>query len=486
MIQRTFTLLLLTSATWFSGTAVPTGAETGQRAILLRSHLGLHRVWSRQVSPNVDSAPAYLAHPGTSASDPTIYVLAANNVANCNPGNPIHRATLFAIYATSGVVRWTKSTTGASRCSTAGPVVDSSHRWVYAPGLDGEMHRYNAQTGQETVGSAWPVTVTLMPDVEKIAATPTVSGHYLYVTTSGFIGDGGHYQGHLVTIDLRTGSSRVFNSLCSNIRTLLSPQSGKSNYCPSERSGFFGRGQGTVDPISRDVFVVSGNGPWNGKTNWGDSILKLNPNGTSLLDSFTPRNQRSLEAADADLGSTAPAMLAPLRQGGRVYNLLTQGGKGPACSTCHGAAIRLLNRDDLSGHGGTGHLGGDLFVTQSPGGCEVLTAPAVWKAPSGSPWVFYADNCGLAGYRARVSARHFRLDRVWSSRSAGTTPVVHGGVLYLASAGQVTAFDPATGVQLASVTDLADVHWQYPLVEGPRLFITDQSGHVSCYVLTGR
>jgi outer membrane protein assembly factor BamB len=414
-----------------------------------------------------------------------LYVLAANNGSNCDPGDPVRKATLFALNASNGAIRWTRSTSGQSRCSTAGPVVDPSGNWVYAPGLDGKMHRYDSLSGKETVGSGWPVTVTLMPEVEKVAATPTILGSYLYVTTSGFIGDAGHYQGHLVTIDLVHGGAHVFNSLCSNINTLLGGDSAKSNYCSAERSGMFGRGEGVVDPVSGAVYVVTGNGAWNGKTNWGDSVLKLNAAGTKLLDSYTPTNQQSLAGGDLDLGSTGPGILAPIRQSGHTYHLLTQGGKGPACATCGGVAIRLLNRDNLSGHGGVGHLGGDLFDAQAPGGCEILTAPAVWKSKSGVPWVFYANGCGLAGYRVSGGAGHFRLERVWSSGQGGTTPVLSGGVLYVASGGHVTAFDPSTGKQLARVTSLGDVHWEYPRIAGHRLYINDQSGHVTCYALSG-
>ena len=47
---------------------------------------------------------------------------------------------------------------------------------------------------------------------------------------------------------------------------------------------------------------------------------------------------------------------------------------------CDGAVLRLLNRDNLSGKGSPGNLGGDLQSLPAPGGCEVLTAPAVRKS----------------------------------------------------------------------------------------------------------
>ena len=95
---------------------------------------------------------------------------------------------------------------------------------------------------------------------------------------------------------------------------------------------------GPSDPVTHDVYIVTGNGPWNGRTDWGDSVLKLNPAGSTLLDAYTPTNQAALADQDLDLGSTGPALLPPIRQGGHVYHLLVQGGKGPTCDSCGGAA----------------------------------------------------------------------------------------------------------------------------------------------------
>jgi outer membrane protein assembly factor BamB len=449
------------------------------------THGTFTRLWSASISPNADSAPAYIGHvrlaKGKHAA--LLYVLAGNNGSNCNPGDPVRRATLYAIDAAIGKTRWTRGTTGPSRCTTAGPVADPSGAWVYAPGLDGKVHRYAAASGAETNGHGWPHRITLMPDVEKMASPLTIGPGYLYATTSGFIGDQGHYEGHLVAIKLSSGKGHVFNSLCSNIRRLLGPRQGSSNYCADVQSGLFGRGQGVVDPVNHDVYVVSGNGPWNGHTNWGDSILKLDPSGAHLLDTYTPTNQNDLNNQDQDLGSTGPALLPPMRSGGRTYHLLVQGGKGPACGNCDGAALRLLNRDNLSGRNGPGHLGGDLAITPAPGGCEVLTAPAIWKGPS-FPVVVYANDCGTAGYRVTApSAGHFRLKRIWSTGRGGTTPVVHGGVLYTARDGNLTAYNPANGTVLGSTAAIGGIHWEYPLVVGKRLYISDNAGHVFAFAV---
>jgi hypothetical protein len=389
-------------------------------------------------------------------------------------------ATLYAFDAGTGRTLWSRSSRGASRCTTASPAVDPNGKWVYAPGLDGKLHRYNAGTGAESLSQGWPVTITLMPDVEKVAANPTISGHYLYVPTSGFIGDQGHYEGHLVTIDLRTGRSHVFNTLCSNITQLLGPRPGSANYCPEVKSGLFGRGEAVVDPVApHDVYIVSGNGPWNGRTDWGDSVLKLDPSGSHLLDSYTPTNQQSLANGDLDLGSTGPALLPAVKLHGHTYHLLVQGGKGPACDSCSGVALRLLNRDNLSGQHGLGHLGGDLQDVQSPGGSEVLTAPAVWKK-DGAIWVFYANDSGVAAYRLSAAGSRFSLSTVWTSGTGGSTPVLAGGVLWVARGGGLNAYGPMTGHLLLHIS-IGDIHWQYPLIVGNTLYIADQSRQVTAY-----
>jgi len=177
------------------------------------------------------------------------------------------------------------------------------------------MHRYAALSGEETLQSPWPQPITLMPGAEKIAATPTLADNHLYVTTSGFF-DTGHFEGHLVTIDLSTGHVTVFNALCSNIPQLLGADSSAANYCPQVFSGLFGRGQGVVDPLTHDVFIVSGNGAWDGKAMWGDTVLSLEPSGSRVLDSHTPTDEQWLDDHDLDLGSSGAAILPTVRRGG--------------------------------------------------------------------------------------------------------------------------------------------------------------------------
>ena len=62
----------------------------------------------------------------------------------------------------------------------------------------------------------------------------------------------------------------VFNSLCSNRRTIIQPSS-----CKSSDSAIFGRASPVIDPSTGRIYVATGNAPWNGSTDWGDSVTFL-------------------------------------------------------------------------------------------------------------------------------------------------------------------------------------------------------------------
>ena len=59
---------------------------------------------------------------------------------------------------------------------------------------------------------------------------------------------------------------------------------------------------------SGNVYVSTGNGTYDGSTNWGDTAVKLSPTG-SILDWFTPFNQATFNANDIDLASAGITVL---------------------------------------------------------------------------------------------------------------------------------------------------------------------------------
>ncbi len=87
------------------------------------------------------------------------------------------------------------------------------------------------------------------------------------------------YQGHVVTLSLATGRIHtVFNTLCSNRAVHPVPST-----CGASDSAIWGRAGAVLVPGSGDILVSTGNGPFNGSTDWGDSVLELAPYATGLL-----------------------------------------------------------------------------------------------------------------------------------------------------------------------------------------------------------
>jgi hypothetical protein len=113
----------------------------------------------------------------------------------------------------------------------------------------------------------------------------------------------------------------------------------------STPTGSFGGGgiwQGGGAPAvdaSGSLYFATGNGDFDGTSNFGDSILKMNTDGT-IADYFTPFDQGNMEANDLDLGSAGPVLLVD-QPTGPAYHLLVSAGKG--------GTIYVVDRDNM-GH----------------------------------------------------------------------------------------------------------------------------------------
>lgn len=352
-----------------------------------------------------------------------------------------------------------RSYQGGSRVTVASPAADPNRRYVYAASPDGLIHKLSIATGRQ----AWSSRITFDPRREKIEGALNISGPYVIATTGGYYGDQPVYQGHVALLSRASGRVvHVFNALCSDRRRLIDPPSS----CPASDAAIWARAGAIVEPRTGRLIVATGNGPFNGATEWGDSALVLSPDARRILHTWTPRDQARLNATDTDLGSSAPALLP----GG----LAVQGGKS--------GELALL---DLARQG-IGGTGGELQTLPSPGGGEVLTAPAV----SGDR-VFIADDSGTAAY----VLRGVRLHLAWQNGDAGTSPVLAGGLLYIYDerAGALRVLRPATGATVATLP-AARGHWSSPVVVGGRVILpvggstTDDAlgGTVFVYHAAGR
>jgi hypothetical protein len=350
-----------------------------------------------------------------------------------------------------------RSYQGSPQITTATPIADPDRRFVYAASPDGRIHKLALATGREVHAGGWPVSVTFDPTHEKIAGALNISRGSVVVTTGGYTGDAPPYQGHVVMIDRGSGRiTAVWNSLCSDRHALIDPP----RSCPASDSAIWAREGAVIEPDTGRILVATGNAPFNGSTDWGDSVLELSQDARQLLHNWTPTDQARLNATDTDLGSTAPAVL-PAYQGRR---LAVQGGKA--------GVLDLLDLDRLDGttSGASPRLGGQVQEIQSPGSDPVYTAPAIWSH-RGRVWVFVGDGSGTWAYVLTGGGANPRLSVAWRSGNGGTSPVIAGGLLYVYDpGGSLDIYVPTSGRRLVSLR-AGSGHWNSPIVVGGRVIL---------------
>ncbi|MEO5626753.1 MAG: PQQ-binding-like beta-propeller repeat protein [Dokdonella sp.] len=419
------------------------------------------------LAATVDSAPVYKAGVMVNGTPKNLLFFLSNN------------GRVMAIDAATGTSVWSHTTTG-NQPATASPAIDPNGQFVYSYGIDGKAHKYKIDDGTETTTGGWPQTITLKTNVEKGASGFTIANsggtQYLVVVTDGYIGDGGNYQGHLVSINLTTGTQNVFNTLCSTLTTHLG-----TGDCTSAQSGIWGRGGATFVAATGRVYIATGNGQYNANTgghNWSDSVLALNVDGTGSgsgmpMDSYTPTNFQSLQDSDTDLGSISLAVL-PVPSGSTVAHLGMQVGKD--------AKLRLIDLDDMSGQGGPAHIGGELQLLNVPqGGGGMREQPAVWVNPiDSSTWLFVGNGSGISGLKLGLNGSNLpQLSSQWNKSTASTSPILANGVLYSASSctgGKcIVARNPLTGDVLWTSPNINGIHWQSPILVDGAIYMTDNS-----------
>ncbi len=156
------------------------------------------------------------------------------------------------------------------------------------------------------------------------------------------------------------------------------------------RGGIWMSGGAPAADSSNNLFLITGNGTWDGATNFGDSLLKLSTaSGLTLSDWFTPSDQANLDANDLDFGAGGAVVLVdmPLAP---VPHLLLGGGKQGSGNP---GEIFVLNRDALGNFNGTDSQVVQKFSTNN----QIYSTPAFWNstlyvAPVGGNLMSYAFN----------------------------------------------------------------------------------------------
>jgi outer membrane protein assembly factor BamB len=411
------------------------------------------------VGGTVDSSPIYLHG-----------ALVAGTPRNVTVVTTTYGKTV-AIDADSGRLLWTftppgyRAWAGSSQITTTSPLADPDRRFVYAASPNGLIHKLSLADGSEARSGSWPVSVTRDATHEKLAAALNIDGSYVLASTGGYFGDAPPYQGHVALIDRASGHiSAVFNTLCASRRGLIAPSS-----CSASDSAILSRGGAVVEPGGGRILISTGNGPWNGTTNFGDSVLELAFPSLALRQSFTPVEQAHLNATDTDLGSSAPALL-----GGDRVSIAGKDG-----------IMRVLALSQLDGRtpaGGVGRRhrpGGEVQRLGIPGGAQLFTAPAVWRRGKATT-AFVADENATAAYVLQGG----RLLRAWQSPRPGTSPVMVGGLLYVydPSGGGIYVYRPGSPRPIAKLPGSAG-HWNSPIVVDAH--VVEPEGNANDHQLSG-
>jgi glucose dehydrogenase len=358
----------------------------------------------------------------------------------------------LAVDAGNGAVLWTftpagyDSWSGSARITNSTPVADPARAFVYAASPDGHVQKLAVADGH----LVWSTAITSLPTREKIASPLTNSRGRIIAVTGGYIGDAPTYQGHVALLDASSGQLlHTWNSLCSNQLASIAPSA-----CGQSGSAIWGRAGAVVDSTSGNILVATGNGLWDGNTNWGDAMLVLDPDATHLLANYTPQNTDVLEQTDADLGSTSPALLDATH--------VAQAGKD--------GRIRII---DLQATAGSApHRGGESQSIGTPGGSAMFTAMAVYRH-AGTVLLIAADGGGTAAWTYGAGS----LTPAWNNGNSGTSPVVAGGLLFVYDArNTVRVYDPATGNLVGSM-NCGGGHWNSPIVADGRVALPEGSAN---------
>ncbi len=191
---------------------------------------------------------------------------------------------------------------------TSTPVIDLSSNTIYVVSAQaasgaGASFRLNAldiTTGAQKFGG--PVTLhatvpgTNSDSVDgKVSLTTSCIQRAALLLANGniYIGFGSCHSGWLLAYNAKTlAQVGVFNS---------SPNLNGEGQYASAGGVWMGSG-GPVADSSGNVYITTGNGPWDGKTAFSDSILKFSPT-LQMLDYFTPSVYQYMDCEDSDLAA---------------------------------------------------------------------------------------------------------------------------------------------------------------------------------------
>jgi len=236
----------------------------------------------------------------------------AYDADNCGGGTPLWKVSLLQ----SGETPLADAAILPYAGVTSTPVIDPPSGTLYvvsteessSSGGTFRLSALNVDTGVQKFGG--PVTINAsvaatnsdsINGVQSLDTSCLQRSALLLANGNVYIGFGGCHSGWLLAYDASTlAQVGVFNA---------SPKlNGEGGFASA--GGIWMGGAGPVAGSEGNVYVTTGNGPWDGQTAWGDSVLKFGSspvsgaNGTMQpIDYFTPSIYQFMDCFDADLAA---------------------------------------------------------------------------------------------------------------------------------------------------------------------------------------
>ncbi len=316
--------------------------------------------------------------------------------------------TLYAIDADQGEVLWSRGYNGSGRATRiqdtgafGGCFNVTEHTGITGtPAIDGATQTLYLVTHTLTNGQQqhWLHAVDITSGAER-AGSPIVIGAdgfnstyanqrpalalsrgVVYVAFASHC-DAGAYHGWLMGFDATTLARTALVNVTPN----------------GNQGGIWMGGAGPAFDAAGNMYIATGNGSFNGSSQFSMSLVKFSPRSLDRYGYFTPSNYASLNNEDLDLGSAGPSFVPD-------QNLVVIGGKG--------GTMYVLNSGALGQR-----VDGDTQIPQRFAAVSTAPRPSgthhihngvvLWKSPSGTNMYVWGENDFLRAYRFNASRGKF-------------------------------------------------------------------------------
>ena len=440
--------------------------------------------------------------------------------------------TVFALNADTGKVFWQKSFANPATpmwpatwlCSNTlndTPVIDKQNGILFLITSDGKLRALNLSDGADRMKPAG------MVEPFARAWSLNLIDNVVYTTS-------GRGCGQLRAV--KGAKSPVVPGSVSamDVSDLADPKLTRFYTSGTKYAGPWGRGGVTKGPDGT-VITQTADGLYDPAAGaFGETVLKLAPKATRLLDSFTPSNWQYLNVKDLDLGSASSdvftfqnrTLIAVAGKEGFLYLLdaADLGGGRPSHATPLYKSPQFGN-DAAEGRNPGEGVWGSITSYQTPDGNRFLYVP-MWGPPSKNAPTFKssggpAPHGSIMALQVVAEGGKVSLIPQWTSPDmiVPDPPVVANGVLYAIQTGEQTvqspadvhgtqdeinhnplsakyrstpvnnltlfAFDAETGKQIYSSNKIITgwVHFSEPVVALGKVFVVSHDAHVYAFGL---